>query len=197
MPSTTIPPRTFTDPGALWHRNQVDRLRQKQLQFGQHIRLDADAILRRLARMTQATRAAAPCLHLEDFKPIPRRDPAAVGEWMATLPDGTEVVVADAQGAPCPRGLAKAASVVQSCTYLEPRARQLLALLLHGDDAWQLVALDFGTEAQRQRCEFLMGFALEPAPGTGGAFAEIKFALPRPSDTDPVFVLTLGAVLGL
>lgn len=84
---------------------------------------------------------------------------------------------------------------MQSRTYLEARARQLLAL---GpcDGAWRLVTIDFGTEARRHGCEFLMCFALESTPGTG-AFAEIRFALPRPSDADPVFVLTLGEVLGL
>ncbi len=47
-------------------------------------------------------------------------------EWIATLPDLTQVIVGDVRGAPSALGIEKAVSIVQSRSYLEQRARQLL-----------------------------------------------------------------------
>jgi len=75
------------------------------------------------------------------------------------LADSTKVVVPDVQGAPSSLALEKAVSIVQSRAYLERRALQLLVPFTKDRGDWRLVTLDFGVEAQRHECEFLMCFA--------------------------------------
>ena len=118
-------------------------------------------------------------------------------EWKAVLADLTEVVVADVHGAPGALGIEKAVSIVQSRTYLEKRAVQLLAPFPKDDGDWQLVKLDFGVEAQRHECEFLMRF-VRAANGDPGAhpYVEIGFALPAGAGKDPIFVLKVRAAVG-
>ncbi|HWT19009.1 MAG TPA: hypothetical protein VN280_08850 [Variovorax sp.] len=52
-------PGAYTDLGDSWLRDQLARLTQKHLQFGGHYRIDADALLARLACTARATKAAA------------------------------------------------------------------------------------------------------------------------------------------
>lgn len=64
---------------------------------------------------------------------------------------------------------------------------------------WRLVTLDFGVEAQRHECEFLMCFAFQVGSGVlsvTGPYVEIGFSLPVPTDEDPVFVLTVRTAVG-
>ncbi|UBM08794.1 hypothetical protein [Cupriavidus metallidurans] len=64
-----------------------------------------------------------------EFFPIHRPDPTPHDEWMAVLPDNTEIVVADMAGKPAPRGIEKAIATAQSRAYSEALARQLLVPL--------------------------------------------------------------------
>ena len=62
------------------------------------------------------------------------------------------------------------------------------------DGNWRLVTLDFGVEAQRHECEFLMCFALQPVNGelsVTSSYVEIGFSLKVPIRDDPVFVLSV------
>ena len=118
---------------------------------------------------------------------------------MAVLADSTEVVVPDLQGAPSLLAIEKAAAIVQSRAYLENRALQLLVPFTKDQGDWRLVTLDFGVEAQRHECEFLMCFAFQVANGelsVTSPYVEIGFSLPVPTDKDPVFVLTVKTAVG-
>lgn len=53
-------PSACTDLGDIWLRDQLARLTQKHAQFGGHYRMDADALLARLACAARANAAAAP-----------------------------------------------------------------------------------------------------------------------------------------
>lgn len=121
-------------------------------------------------------------------------------EWMAVLPDETEVVLADRGGAPCAVGLKRAIAIIQSRSYLMPRARQLIEPIFRGDGEWRLVTIDFGAEASRYRCEFLMCFAFVQKNGQLTAespYLEVGFELPERQSEDPVFRLTIKAVEGI
>jgi hypothetical protein len=120
-------------------------------------------------------------------------------EWIAVLADSTEVVVPGLQGAPSPLAIEKAVSIVQSRAYLEKRALQLLVPFTKDQGDWRLVTLDFGVEAQRQECEFLMCFAFQVASGKLSVtrpYVEIGFSLPVPMDADPVFILMVITAVG-
>lgn len=127
-----------------------------------------------------------------------RLTPGAATEWMATLADGTEIVVADAQDAPSEPGITKAVSIVQSQSYLERRARQLLIAFIDSGGDWRLTSIDFGAEAARHTCEFLMCFVLD-ASGTdtsrAGLYVEIGFTLALPFADDPEFKLTVKTII--
>ncbi|MEO8124607.1 MAG: hypothetical protein ABI633_11215 [Burkholderiales bacterium] len=119
-------------------------------------------------------------------------------EWSATLPDFTRVVVSDVRGAPSAVGLERTVSIVQSRTYLEHRARQLLTPFTKEVGTWQLATLDFGSEARRHRCQFLMCFAFRPAQGVlsiTSPSVDIGFALPPPATGEPVFILSAVAAV--
>lgn len=139
-----------------------------------------------------------------EFLPIHRLDKPPRDEWMAVLPDSTEIVVADVEGKPSSIGIERAISIVQSRAYLEARARQLLVPLGKGDGEWRLVAIDFGIEAQHHDCEFLMCFAFQATKADLSAtspYVEVGFALPvrlsvSPSYS-PMFILTIQAATGL
>jgi hypothetical protein len=49
-------PNAYADLGDVWLRDQSARLMQKHLQFGRHYRMDADALLARLACTARAAR---------------------------------------------------------------------------------------------------------------------------------------------
>jgi hypothetical protein len=51
-------PDAYTDLGDIWLRDQLARLTQKHLQFGGHYRIDADALLARLACTARTAKAA-------------------------------------------------------------------------------------------------------------------------------------------
>ena len=114
---------------------------------------------------------------------------------MVVLADSAEIVVPDVGGRPSLLAIKKAALVVQSRARLEKRARQLLAPPPDKVDGnWRLVTLDFGVEAQRHECEFLMCFALQPVNGelsVTSSYVEIGFSLKVPIRDDPVFVLSV------
>jgi hypothetical protein len=120
-------------------------------------------------------------------------------EWVATLADGTNVVVSDWCAAPSPLGIEKAVSIVQSRVYLEHRARVLLPTFAKQTGSWRLATIDFASAARRHRCEFLMCFAVQDMSGalsTTSPSVEIGFALPAPRTMDPVFVLNVARVVG-
>jgi hypothetical protein len=52
-------PGAYTDLGDSWLRDQLARLTQKHLQFGGHCRIDADALVARLACTARTAKAAA------------------------------------------------------------------------------------------------------------------------------------------
>ncbi|AIV49738.1 hypothetical protein X899_2944 [Burkholderia pseudomallei TSV 25] len=52
-------PGVYADLGDIWLRDQLARLTQKQAQFGGHYRLDADALLMRMASAARAAKTAA------------------------------------------------------------------------------------------------------------------------------------------
>jgi len=117
---------------------------------------------------------------LGELVQLDRLDDRSPGEWMALLPDGTEVVLADIAGIPSPRGVEKAVAIVQSRIYLEGRARQILLPFTTQEGTWRLVTVDFGVEAQRAECEFLMCFAFQSDDGelsVSSPFAEVAFEL--------------------
>jgi hypothetical protein len=121
-------------------------------------------------------------------------------EWMAVLPDSTEIVVADLNGVPSSVGIAKAISIVQSRAYLERRAHQLIERFETSGGAWRLLTIDFGFESEMHGSEFLMCFAreeraaVEPTPAS--PYIEIGFALQKPMGQDPLFELSIRSVSG-
>lgn len=124
--------------------------------------------------------------------------PGGITEWLATLADGTEIVVADAQDAPSELGITKAVSIVQSLAYLERRARQLLIAFIDSRDDWRLTTIDFGAEAARHTCEFLMCFVLgasSTAISRADLYVEIGFTLDLPLADDPEFKLTVKTII--
>jgi hypothetical protein len=137
---------------------------------------------------------------LGEFRLSNKLDFRMCDEWVATLADSTEVVVGDFRGAPSQVGIEKAVSVVQSRGELEQRALQLLVSFTTEPGRWRLVTLDFGAEARRQDCEFLMCFALQ-TPNSQlsitGAYVEIGFALLRSQVSEPLFILTVKSACGL
>lgn len=52
-------PDAYADLGDVWLRGQLARLSQKDVQFGKHCRIDADALLARLACTARAVVAPA------------------------------------------------------------------------------------------------------------------------------------------
>jgi hypothetical protein len=135
-----------------------------------------------------------------EFLPIHRLDTPAHDEWMATLPDSTEIVVADVGGKPSSRGIEKAIAILQNRAYFEARARQLLVPLGEEDGEWRLVAIDFGVKAQQHDCEFLMCFAFQrmgPSVAVANPHVEIGFNLLVRSNVDPMFILTIETMAGL
>jgi len=122
-------------------------------------------------------------------------------EWMATLPDKTEIVVPDEADRPSARDLAKAISVVQSRAYLGKRAVQLIAPFLPARGAWRLLTIDFGTEARRYESEFLMCFAFVAANtelSSASPYFEVGFSRSEVLENDePVFGLTVKAIVGV
>nr|WP_315591689.1 hypothetical protein [uncultured Cupriavidus sp.] len=139
-----------------------------------------------------------------EFLPIHRLGTPPHDEWMAVLPDNTEIIIADMAGKPIPLGIEKAIAVVQSRAYLEARARQLLVPLGKEDGEWRLVAIDFGIKALRHECEFLMCFAFQASKSDLDDMPlhiEVGFALPVRSSVSagysPMFVLTIQTTTGL
>ena len=139
-----------------------------------------------------------------EFLPIHRLGTPPYDEWMAVLPDNTEVVVADVAGKPSSIGIEKAIAIVQSRAYLEARARQLLVPLGMEDGEWRLISIDFGSEAQHHDCEFLMCFAFQAAmtdPAGTSPYVEVGFALPASLSVgpsfSPMFVLMIQTTAGL
>ncbi|WP_219216897.1 hypothetical protein [Variovorax boronicumulans] len=122
-------------------------------------------------------------------------------EWMATLPDRTEIVVPEEGNRPDALGVAKAISVVQSRSYLGKRAVQLIAPFLRGEGSWRLLTIDFGAQARRYESEFLMCFAFVAAGKellSTSPYFEVGFAQPNAADGDePVFSLTVKTVVGI
>jgi hypothetical protein len=121
-------------------------------------------------------------------------EPSAGGEWIAMREGCIQVVVADTGGSPCPLAVAKAESILQSRSYLQQRALQLVRPLVDAEGEWRVVKLDFGVAAKRAGCEFLMRFALHAQGRTvaaDGAHADVGFALFSQSGEDPVFTLAL------
>lgn len=136
-----------------------------------------------------------------EFLPIQRLGALSHNEWMAVLPDSTEIVVADVKGKPSSLGIEKAIATVQSRAYLEARARRLLVPLGKEDGEWRLVAVDFGLEAQHHDCEFLMCFAFQAAMSglaRTSPYVEVGFALPANLGVHtPMFILTIQTTEGL
>ena len=58
MSLNATPVNTYADLGDAWLRHQTARFHQKHLQFGQHCRLDVDALLARAAGVSRTTRPA-------------------------------------------------------------------------------------------------------------------------------------------
>lgn len=135
-----------------------------------------------------------------EFLQIRRLGTPPRDEWMAVLPDRTEIVVPSAQGKPDALGIEKAIAIVLSRADLESRARELLAPFGMVDGEWQLLAIDFGVEAQHHECEFLMCFAFQATGSDLGAtspYVEVGFALPVRVGVSPLFVLTIRSTAGL
>ena len=80
-------------------------------------------------------------------------------EWMAVLSDTTEVVVSETGNQPDELDVRKAISIVQDRAHLEARAVKLLSPFIPKEGAWRLLTIDFGSEAKRAGCEFLLCFA--------------------------------------
>jgi hypothetical protein len=119
-------------------------------------------------------------------------------DWIASIEEHIDVVVADVDGAPSPLGIARAGALVQNRVYLESRARQLLIPFTKEAGAWQLVVLDLGEKARRHDCEFLMRFVFLSAreTSTPEPHVEIGFALFMPDAEEPLFVLSVEAAVG-
>ncbi|WP_198088138.1 hypothetical protein [Variovorax sp. E3] len=121
----------------------------------------------------------------DEFLPI-RRLALPQDEWMAVLPDGTEVVIADEKGRPSALGIEKAISIVRNRSHLEARGRQLLSPLCKSDGEWRLVGIDFGVEAQHHNCEFLMCFVFQAAAaGLCATSPYVEVASPCHGDQAP------------
>lgn len=154
--------------------------------------------------MRRSSAPSGPCVPgpatLGEFRLSDNFDGRIGADWIATLADSTEVVVSDFRGAPSQVGTEKAASVVQSLGYLEPRALQLLVPFTKEAGSWRLVTLDFGAEARRQDCEFLMCFAFQ-APNSQlsitSPYVEIGFELLKSEASPPLFILTVKSACGL
>ena len=137
---------------------------------------------------------------LGEFRRVGPTSSPALNKWKAVLADGTGIVVADHQGAPCLRGIAKAQAIVQSRWYLEPRALQLLRPVVKFRGAWRLSTMDFGGEAEQRGCEFLLCFEFHVDRGElpyASPYAAIGFQLPAQTGPDPVFVLTVKILTGV
>ena len=150
------------------------------------------------ARAPNCHRVEGPAT-LGDFVARDSADAFQYWEWVATLADGTAVVVSDWCAAPSTLGIEKAVSVVQSRVYLEHRARLLLPLFGKQTGSWRLAAIDFACAARRHRSEFLMCFAVQDTSGAlsiRSPSVKIGFALPATGAIDPVFVLTVATVVG-
>ena len=139
-----------------------------------------------------------------EFLPVHRLGMHPHDEWMAVLPDSTEIVVADVEGRPSPHAIEKAIAIVQSRAYLEARARQLLVPLGKEDGEWRLVTIDFGLEARQRDCEFLMCFAFQTSLSgltDTSPYVEVGFALPArlivSAEYSPMFILTIQTTAGL
>lgn len=121
-------------------------------------------------------------------------------EWMATLPDKTEIVVLEEDNRPSGLGIAKAIAVVQSRSYLGKRAVQLIAPFLRGEGSWWLLTIDFGAESLRHESEFLMCFAFVAAGKellSTSPYFEVGFAQPNEAEGgEPVFTLTVKTIIG-
>ena len=100
---------------------------------------------------------------------------APLDEWLAVLPDGTEVVVPGDAYAPDVIGMRKARDVLEARVSLESQARQLLAALAPQTTSWRLLSLDFGTAARRHQCDFLMCFV--PDDAIRGPYVEVGVML--------------------
>lgn len=147
---------------------------------------------------TEGSRAPGPAT-LGDFVPSNMADASLRQEWVATLEDRTTVVVNDWYDSPSVVGVEKAVSIVQSRAYLEQRARRLLLPFTKEAGSWRLVTIDFGTEARRQGCEFLMCFvfrATNSVLSITSPSVEIGFTLPLRAAMDPVLVLTIVGAVG-
>lgn len=123
-------------------------------------------------------------------------------EWMATLPDTTEVVVNDQEGRPDAVDIQKAISVIQSRVYLGKRAVQLIAPFLPRDGKWRLLTIDFGAEARRYESEFLMCFAFVPVNSIlsrASPYFEVGFSLATGAHAEdaPMFTVTVKAIVGI
>lgn len=116
-------------------------------------------------------------------------------EWMAVLPDGTEIVVSEEADRPDALGVAKAVSVIQNRSYLGKRAMQLIATLSSIAGAWRLLTIDFGAEAQRHGAEFLMCFAFVESDAdlsSSCPYFEVGFSpFPVKKENESVFSLTV------
>lgn len=119
---------------------------------------------------------------------------APYSEWMALLPDGTEVVVSEEADRPDALGVAKAVLVVQNRSHLGKRATQFIAPLSSIAGAWRLLTIDFGTEARRHGAEFLMCFAFVETDAdlsSSCPYVEVGFSLFHvQKENEPVFSLT-------
>ena len=121
---------------------------------------------------------------------------------MAVLPDSTEIVVADLNGAPGSVGIAKAIPIVQRRAYLERRAHQLIERFETSGDAWRLLTIDFGFESEVHGSEFLMCLVREGRgtvkPTPASPYIEIGFALlQKPTGQDPLFEPSIRSASGL
>jgi hypothetical protein len=137
------------------------------------------------------------------WKLVAKTDAGAFPDWLCVLEDNTELVVPGSRTAPASLGISKASSIVQSRSYLERRALQLVALVaksVYAEGAWRLVTIDFGAEARRHESEFLMCFAFEMdavSLSSDMPYVEVGFGLPAGQVCDPVFELTVKAVRGI
>ncbi|MDB5859309.1 MAG: hypothetical protein JWQ76_2998 [Ramlibacter sp.] len=183
LPIDVIAASAHAGLGDAWVRYQSARIQQRHLQVGRHFRVDLNGLLRRLAIAHRA-----------------QVDDRICADWIAPLADFAEVVVSDFRGAPSQVDTEKAAAVVQSLGYLEPRALQLLVPFTREAGSWRLVTLDFGAEARRHDCEFLMCFAFQTPDSqlsVTSPYAEIGVALLRSEVSEPLFILTVKSACGL
>jgi hypothetical protein len=182
-------------------RHQRARIEQRHLQCGRRCRLDLAGLLQRVdnALASPGSRRVQGPVTLGDFVRCDRSNVVGLPEWLATLADGTTVVIGDRCGAPSALDVEKAVSIVQSRAYLESRARRLLLPFTREEGSWRLVTIDFGAAARLQACEFLMAFdscAQGSALSITSLHVEIGFALPLPVAEDPIFVLRVATAAG-